>query len=68
MVTASFASAPFAKFTVQGQKVERNGVIFGAGIAFQSNTGLGASRKYRGEFRENCRSNEILGEMIRYEF
>ncbi|MGE5247643.1 MAG: autotransporter domain-containing protein, partial [Verrucomicrobiota bacterium] len=68
VVTASFASAPFADFSVAGQEVEKNGLVVGAGITFQSKVGVSAALKYRGEFRENFHSNEILGEMLRYEF
>jgi len=67
VVRASFAGSPGASFSIDGQDVERNGLILGAGLTFIHKSGLSTSFRYKGEFREGYKSNGVMGE-IRYSF
>ena len=67
VVKASFAGSPGASFSIDGQDVERNGLILGAGLTFIHKSGLSTSFRYKGEFREGYKSNGVMGE-IRYSF
>jgi uncharacterized protein YhjY with autotransporter beta-barrel domain len=66
-ITTSFAGAPSAEFSIQGQEVERSGAILGAGLTFIHKSGFSTSLKYSGEFREGYKSHGVIGE-LRYTF
>jgi uncharacterized protein with beta-barrel porin domain len=67
VVRASFAGSPGASFSIDGQDVERNGLVVGAGLTFIHKGGFSTSFRYKGEFREGYKSNGVMGE-IRYSF
>jgi uncharacterized protein YhjY with autotransporter beta-barrel domain len=67
VVKASFAGAPGASFSIDGQDVERNGLILGAGLTFIHKSGFSTSFRYKGEFRDGYKSNGVMGE-IRFSF
>ena len=67
VITSSFAGAPGIKFSVDGQPVERNGLVIEAGATLFHRNGLSIPIRYSGEFREGYSSHGILG-MLRYEF
>ena len=67
VIRASLEGAPGTAFSIQGQDMERNGLILGAGISFVHESGFITSLKYGGEFREDYQANSILGE-IRFVF
>jgi uncharacterized protein YhjY with autotransporter beta-barrel domain len=67
VVRASFAGSPGASFSIEGQDVERNGLILGAGLTFIHKSGFSTSFRYKGDFRGDYKSNAVMGE-IRYVF
>jgi len=66
-ITSSFAAAPGASFTVQGQDMHSDGAVLGVGVTYLGKTGVSASIKYSGGFREDYTAQGIYGE-FRYEF
>jgi outer membrane autotransporter protein len=67
VVRASFAGSPGASFSIDGQDVERNGLIAGAGLTFMHKGGFSTSFRYKGDFRGDYKSNAIMGE-LRFSF
>jgi len=67
VVSASFAGSPGTSFSIDGQDVERNGLVLGAGLTFIHKSGFSTSFRYKGEFRGGYKSNGVMGE-IRYSF
>ena len=67
VVTSSFAGAPGIKFSVEGQPVEKDGIVFELGATLFHRSGISVPVKYSAEFREGYSSHGILG-MFRYEF
>ena len=67
VVRAAFAGSPGASFSIEGQDVERNGLVVGAGLTFIHKSGFSTSFRYKGEFRDDYKSNGVMGE-IRYVF
>jgi uncharacterized protein with beta-barrel porin domain len=67
VVRASFAGSPGASFSIDGQDVERNGLVVGAGLTFIHKSGFSTSFRYKGDFRGDYKSNGVMGE-IRYSF
>jgi outer membrane autotransporter protein len=66
-ITSSFTAAPGTSFSVQGQEMESDGAVLGVGVTYLGKTGVSASIKYSGEFREDYTAQGIYGE-FRYEF
>jgi outer membrane autotransporter protein len=67
VVRASFAGSPGASFSIEGQDVERNGLVVGAGLTFMHKSGFSTSFRYKGDFRGDYNSNAIMGE-LRFSF
>jgi outer membrane autotransporter protein len=67
VVRASFAGSPGASFSIEGQDVERDGVVVGAGLTFIHKGGFSTSFRYKGDFRGDYKSNAVMGE-IRFAF
>jgi len=67
VVRASFAGSPGASFSIKGQDVERNGLILETGLTFIHKSGISTSFRYKGDFREDYKSNAIMGE-LRFSF
>jgi uncharacterized protein with beta-barrel porin domain len=67
VITASFEGSPGAAFSIDGQPVERNGAVVGAGLTFVHKSGFSTSLRYRGEFRDKYRSHGVIGE-VRFMF
>jgi len=67
VITSSFAGAPGAKFSIDSQDVERNGLLFEAGATLFHKNGLSIPIKYAAEFRDGYTAQGILG-LIRFEF
>jgi uncharacterized protein with beta-barrel porin domain len=67
VVRASFAGSPGASFSIEGQDVERNGLILGVGLTFIHKSGFSTSVRYKGDFRGDYKSNGAMGE-IRFSF
>jgi outer membrane autotransporter protein len=67
VVRASFAGSPGASFSIDGQDVERNGLVVGAGLTFIHKGGFSTSFRYKGDFRGDYKSNGVMGE-IRFTF
>jgi outer membrane autotransporter protein len=63
VITASFEGSPGAAFSIDGQPVERNGAVLGAGLTFIHKSGFSTSLRYRGEFREKFESHGVIGEL-----
>jgi uncharacterized protein YhjY with autotransporter beta-barrel domain len=67
VVRASFAGSPGASFSIEGQDVERNGLVVGAGLTFIHKSGFSTSFRYKGDFRGDYKSNAVMGE-LRFSF
>jgi outer membrane autotransporter protein len=67
VVRASFAGSPGSSFSIEGQDVERNGLVAGAGLTFIHKSGISTSFRYKGDFRGDYKSNAIMGE-LRFSF
>jgi uncharacterized protein YhjY with autotransporter beta-barrel domain len=67
VITTSIQGSPDTPFSVEGQKVERNGMTLGTGITFMNRHGFSTRLKYSAEFRENYEAHDVMGE-LRYEF
>jgi uncharacterized protein YhjY with autotransporter beta-barrel domain len=66
-ITASFAGAPNASFSIRGHDVERYGAKIGAGVTLIRKNGLSVGLKYNGEFREDYQAHAAIGG-VRYSF
>jgi outer membrane autotransporter protein len=66
-ISASYVGAPDATFSIEGQKVEQNGVSLGAGVSYETRSGYITSIKINSEIRDDYTANTIAGE-FRYQF
>ncbi|MGD8568263.1 MAG: autotransporter outer membrane beta-barrel domain-containing protein [Gammaproteobacteria bacterium] len=66
-INASYVGAPDATFSIEGQKVEQNGIIAGAGFSYETRSGYITTLKVHSEYRDNYSANTIMGE-FRYQF
>jgi subtilase-type serine protease len=64
IVTTSFVGSPGAAFSIEGQDIDRNAVIFCAGLTFQNKGGFGTSIRYNGELRDDYSAHGIIGEIM----
>jgi len=67
VTTSSFAGAPGAKFSIDGQDVERNSLVVEIGATLFHKNGLSIPVKYAAEFQNGYTAQGILG-LIRFEF
>jgi outer membrane autotransporter protein len=67
LINASYVGAPDASFSIEGQKVEENGIMLGAGFSYETSSGYITTVKVSSEFRKNYNVNTIIGE-FRYQF
>ena len=67
VINAAYVAAPDATFSIEGQKVEQNGIVAGAGFSYEARSGYITTIKLQSEFRNNYNANSIIGE-FRYQF
>ena len=67
LINASYVGAPDASFSIEGQKVEKDGLVLGAGFSYETSSGYITTVKVNSEFRKNYNVNTIIGE-FRYQF
>ena len=67
MISASFAGAPDAPFTISGPESQADGALMGASLVFKDFARFSAALKYNLELRGQYRANSLIGE-IQYGF
>ncbi|RPI11187.1 MAG: autotransporter outer membrane beta-barrel domain-containing protein, partial [Zetaproteobacteria bacterium] len=67
VLTTTYAGAPNAAFSIEGQPTARSGLLVRPGLTFVHPGGWSTVLRYNGEFREDYRSHAVVGE-VRIEF
>lgn len=66
-ITAAFAGAPDAPFTVDGPEADSDGALLGAGLYYLGSGGFSAGLGFDAELRDTYNAQNIWGE-LRYSF
>jgi outer membrane autotransporter protein len=67
VLTTTYAGAPGAAFSIQGQPTARSGLAVRPGLTFVHPGGWSTMLRYSGEFRDDYQSHAVFGE-VRIEF
>jgi outer membrane autotransporter protein len=67
LLTTTYAGAPGAAFSIEGQPTAQNGVLVRPGLTFVHPSGWSTMLRYAGEFRDGYQAHAVLGE-VRVQF
>jgi outer membrane autotransporter protein len=62
-ITSAYTGAPATPFSVDGQKVDRNGALIGIDLGWQGSDAIYLGLQYDGEIRDSYSSYRIMGNL-----